>query len=101
MTETLVDALSDHTRRTAPTSIGAANHTLSHDIPWNILEWLVRIAGPFPRHLQHPLADDVPLDLIGTASNRGSWHRDQDLRQQSFIGVSSPVSSASVPSTEV
>src|ERR1700730_18121127 len=64
------------------TSIGAANHTLSHDIPWNILKWLVRIAGPFPRHLQHPFADDVPLDLIGTASDRGSWHRHQDLRQQ-------------------
>ena len=48
---------------------------LSHAIPWNILEWLVGIAGPFPRHLQHPFADDVPLDLISTASDRGSRYR--------------------------
>jgi hypothetical protein len=54
---------------------------LSHGISRDILERLVRVAGPFPRHLQHPFADDVPLDLIGAAGDRGRGHRYQDLRQ--------------------
>src|SRR5262249_16438634 len=41
--------------------------TLGHSISRNILERLVRVAGPLARHLQHAFADDVALDLVRTA----------------------------------
>ena len=42
---------------------------LGHSISRNILERLFRVAGPLARHLQHAFADDVALDLVGTAGD--------------------------------
>src|SRR6516162_4139154 len=53
---------------------------LGDSISRNILERLVRVAGPLARHLQHAFADDVALDLVGTAGDRAGRHRHQDLR---------------------
>src|SRR6266446_2804614 len=49
--------------------------TLGHGISRNILERLVRVAGPLARHLQHAFADDVALDLVRTAGDRAGRHR--------------------------
>src|SRR5215472_16813753 len=75
--------------------------TLAHSISRKILERLVRVAAALAWHLQHPFADDVALDLVGAAGDRAGWHRHQGLCQHPLIGLSSPASSASGPSSDV
>src|SRR6516162_2402428 len=67
---------------TYPPIHGEGRSTLGHSISRNILERLVRVAGPLAPHLQHAFADDVALDLVRTSGDRAGRHRHQDLRQQ-------------------
>jgi hypothetical protein len=43
------------------------NQPLPHQIPRHILERLIAVPCPLPRHFQHALANNVPLNLVRPA----------------------------------
>ena len=47
--------------------------------PRDLLEWDPLVGSGLGRETQHPLSEDVALDLVGTAGDGDGGNRDQHL----------------------
>src|SRR5471030_194913 len=50
-----------------------------HNVAWHVLEGLGGVDAGLLGHLEHALGDDVALDFVGAAGDRGGGHRDEDF----------------------